>query len=293
MASTSNIAVTGATGAIGGRVARRLAERGVPQRLIVRDVSSAPDLHGAIAVQASSYADATAMRAALDGIHTVFLVSGRETEDRLHQHLAAVSAAHDAGVERVVYLSFVSAASDATFTLARQHNATEQAIDAAVPHWTSLRSNLYADFVPYFTGKDGVIRGPAGHGKVGWAPRDDIADVAVAVILSGDEHDHQTYTTTGARALSLDETTAVLSEVTGRVITYHDETIDEAWESRRHFGAPDWEVEAWVTTYVAIAKGEMDVVTDTVQRILGRPAAELDAFLRANPGLWQHLVTTT
>jgi hypothetical protein len=37
----------------------------------------------------------------------------------------------------------------------------------------------------------------------------------------------------------------------------------------------------------------MDVVTDTVQRILGRPAAELDAFLRANPGLWQHLVTTT
>ena len=107
MASTSNIAVTGATGAIGGRVARRLAERGVPQRLIVRDVSSAPGLPGAIAVQASSYADATAMRAALDGIHTLFLVSGRETEDRLHHHLAAVSAAHDAGVERVVYLSFV------------------------------------------------------------------------------------------------------------------------------------------------------------------------------------------
>lgn len=293
MASTGNIAVTGATGAIGGRVARRLAERGVPQRLIVRDPSSAPDLPAAIAVRASSYSDAPAMRAALDGIHTLFLVSGREDEDRLSQHLAAVSAAHDAGVERVVYLSFVSAAPDATFTFARHHYHTEQAIDAAIPHWTSLRSNLYADFVPYFTGKDGVIRGPAGDGKVGWVPRDDIADVAVAVMLSGDEHDHQTYTTTGARALSAEETAAVLSDVTGRAITFHDETIDEAYELRRPFGAPDWEVEGWVTTYLAIANGEMDVVTDTVPRILGRPAAELDAFLRVNPDLWQHLVTTT
>ena len=192
-----------------------------------------------------------------------------------------------------MYLSFVGAAPDATFTLARQHYATEQAIDAAVPHWTSLRSNLYADFVPYLTGKDGVIRGPAGSGKVGWATRDDIADVAVAVIMAGDEHDHQIYTTTGARALTLDETAAVLSEVIGRAITYHDETIDEAWESRRQFGAPDWEVEGWVTSYAAIANGEMNVVTDTVQRILGRPAAELDAFLRANPDLWQNLVTAT
>jgi uncharacterized protein YbjT (DUF2867 family) len=36
------IAVTGATGELGGRVARRLAERGVRQRLIVRDASRAP-----------------------------------------------------------------------------------------------------------------------------------------------------------------------------------------------------------------------------------------------------------
>ena len=99
MASTHDIAVTGATGALGGRVARRLAERGVAQRLIVRDVSAAPDLPNAVAAQALSYVDEGGMRAALDGIQTLFLVSGRESEDRLHQHLSAVSAAHDAGVQ--------------------------------------------------------------------------------------------------------------------------------------------------------------------------------------------------
>jgi NAD(P)H dehydrogenase (quinone) len=38
------IAVTGATGVVGGRVARRLADLGVAQRLVVRDPARAPDL---------------------------------------------------------------------------------------------------------------------------------------------------------------------------------------------------------------------------------------------------------
>ena len=38
------IAVTGATGGLGGRVAARLADHGVPQRLLVRDAARAPDL---------------------------------------------------------------------------------------------------------------------------------------------------------------------------------------------------------------------------------------------------------
>jgi uncharacterized protein YbjT (DUF2867 family) len=37
------IAVTGATGDLGGRVARELAARGVEQRLVVRDPTAAPN----------------------------------------------------------------------------------------------------------------------------------------------------------------------------------------------------------------------------------------------------------
>ena len=38
------VTVTGATGGVGGRVARALAERGLPLRLVVRDASRAPEL---------------------------------------------------------------------------------------------------------------------------------------------------------------------------------------------------------------------------------------------------------
>ena len=69
------IAVTGATGALGAAVARLLAEAGVEQRLVVRDASRAPRLPGA-EVAVASYADTEAMARALDGVRTLFLVSG-------------------------------------------------------------------------------------------------------------------------------------------------------------------------------------------------------------------------
>src|SRR6186997_145387 len=159
------IAVTGATGGLGGRVARRLAARGVFQRLVVRDPTRAPRLAGS-ELAVAGYHDPAAMRSAFAGIDTLLLVSAAESADRIQQHLAAVDAAVAAGVGRIVYTSFVGAAPDATFVLARHHWLTEERLrERGVPH-TILRDNLYQDVFPYFAGPDGVIRGPAGDGRV-------------------------------------------------------------------------------------------------------------------------------
>ena len=125
------IAVTGASGFVGGQVARALAARGLAPLLVVRDAARAPRLPGATVRVATGYGAAAEMRAALAGAETLFLVPAEESRDRADQHRAAVDAARDAGVERIVYLSFVGAAADATFTLVRDHWATEQHIRAA------------------------------------------------------------------------------------------------------------------------------------------------------------------
>ena len=98
------IAVTGATGALGGRVAARLAgAEGTGLRLVVRDASRAPDLPGAEVVEnPGGYADGAGFAAAPAGVHTVYLVSAAEAEDRLSQHHTAVDAAAAAGVQRIV-----------------------------------------------------------------------------------------------------------------------------------------------------------------------------------------------
>jgi NAD(P)H dehydrogenase (quinone) len=60
-------------------------------------------------------------------------------------------------------------------------------------------------------------------------------------------------------------------------------------DGRKRWGAPAWEVEGWVTSYTAVATGEMDIVSDAVETIIGRPAQDLESFLSANPALWEKL----
>jgi len=279
----ADVVVTGVTGGLGGRVARRLAEGGVGQRLVARDPGRAPELAGA-EVAAGSYDDRDSLRRAFAGAHTLFMVSASEDPDRLRLHANVVGAATDAGVERVVYTSFFGAAPDCTFTFGRDHWHTEELIRASGLRHTFLRDNLYLDFLPLMVGADGVIRGPAADGRVAAVARDDIADVAAAVLLAdGDRHDGRSYDLTGPEALTMAEVAQRLSELAGRTITYHPETLEEAYASRASYGAPDWEVAGWVTTYVAIANGELEAVGGDVAAVAGHPPMGLDDFLRRNP----------
>jgi NAD(P)H dehydrogenase (quinone) len=281
------IAITGASGGIGGRVARALASDGIPLRLVVRDAARAPGLDAQCAV--AEYRDGAAMRAAFDGAETVFLVSAAESADRLAEHLSAVDAAVAAGARHVVYLSFMGAAPDSVFTLARDHWATEERIRSTGAAHTFLRSCMYAEYVPGFASPEGVIRGPAGDGRAAFASRDDIADVAAAVLVDPQPHAGRTYDTTGPEALSLDDAAGVLSEAIGRDVVYEPETIEQAWASRRPSGAPDWEIEGWVTSYSAIAEGVLEAVSDTVQRVAGHAPRSLADVLREHPESTAHL----
>lgn len=284
------IGVTGASGAVGGRVASRLAEAGLAQRLVVRDLERAPRLPGAEAARAS-YDDAVAMRSALSGVSTLFLVSAKEAFRRVEQHTTAVDAAVAAGVERIIYLSFLAAAPDATFTFARDHFHTEEHVRATGIAHTFLRPSLYADLVPHWCGADGTIRGPAGDGRVAWVARDDLAAAATAVLTSRNgEHDGRTYDVTGPAAITLSETAEVLSIVAGRRIRYEQETLEEARASRAESGAPGWEIEGWVTSYAAIATGEMDVVSTAVRDLSGQSPLSLPGYLRRHPESYRHLV---
>ena len=281
--SVPAIAVTGSTGRLGGRVARRLAARGVPQKLLTRNPARAPRLPGSVAVR-GDYSDQDAVHEALAGTHTVFMVSASESADRLAQHKAFIDAVAEAGVRHLVYVSFYGAAPDATFTLARDHFHTEQHIRASGLAHTFLRDNFYAEFVPDLVGEDGVIRGPAGHGRAAYVSQDDIADAAAAVLFRPDDHAGLAYDLTGPESLTLDEAAAVLTEQLGRPVTYQQETAEEAYASRAVYDAPAWQLDAWVSTYSAIAAGELDGVSDAVPRLTGHPATPLADVLRAAQG---------
>ena len=92
----------GATGRLGGRVGRLLAERGLAQRLAVSRPDRAPELAGAVAVRCAD-GEPEQVEAFLEGVETVLMVSGSETPDRVEQHRTFIDTAAAAGVQRLVY----------------------------------------------------------------------------------------------------------------------------------------------------------------------------------------------
>jgi NAD(P)H dehydrogenase (quinone) len=288
--------------------------------LIVRDPARATHFPGAEIAPASSYLDGAAMRCALSGIEKVLLVSARDrfgvahisaknrvsppVYDRLQQHRAAVDAALDAGVKHILYLSMMSAAADATFILSRDHFSTEEYIRNSGVPFTFLRVCLYTDNVPQCVSADDVIRAPAGEGRSAWVTRDDIADVAAAV-LAGTGHLGQTYDITGPEALTMSETAEILSTAAKRKITYQPQTPQEArttrstsrlekFEAERRFltgrGLDDYEVEVFVTHFQQIATGALAEVSNIVPDLTGHAAQSLAQYLHQHPESYQHLL---
>ncbi|GAB3277290.1 SDR family oxidoreductase [Sinomonas notoginsengisoli] len=278
MSDSPTLGITGVTGTIGGQVARLLAEAGESLVLLARNQAKAPELPRAV-VRPADYGNRNLCEHSLEGIETLFMVSGRESENRMEEHHSFIDAAAAAGVRHIVYTSFMGAAPDATFTLARDHYATEEYIKAAGVSYTFLRDCLYLDFIDAMIGDDGVIRGPAANGAVAGVAQADVVACTVAVLRDPAAHAGVTYTLTGPEALTMAQIAHIVSTVRGTHVTFHNETIPEAYDSRRKWPAPEWQYDAWVSTYTAIAAGEMEHVTDDVETLTGRRPLSLKDVL--------------
>jgi uncharacterized protein YbjT (DUF2867 family) len=146
--------------------------------------------------------------------------------------------------------------------------------------FTFLRDNFYSDLLPHFADSHGVIRGPAGDGRVAAVARADVADAAVAVLRSPPEHAGAAYMLSGPEALTLTEVAARAGAVLGRELRFEDETVEQAYASRKAaYGAEDWQLDAWVSTYTAIRDGSCAEVTGDVERVTGHPARTLEQAL--------------
>ena len=223
--------------------------------------------------------------------------------DRLQEQITAIDAAVAAGVRHIVYLSFLGAAENAVFVLNRDHYLTEQYIKKSGLSYTFLRPCLYMDNIPLRVSRDGIIRAPAGKGRAAWVTRDDIADMAAAV-LTGKGHENKTYDVTGPEALTMAETAEIIGAAAGKSVRYIAQTpeetrrlhnasgMDNFEEERRKLtgqGLEKEEVEIWVTHYTQIAAGALDVVSDSVSKLTGHKAQSLAEYLQKHPESYNYI----
>lgn len=285
--SHRTIGLLGSTGHLGTRVARLLDHSGVGHILFARQPDSrrVPRTASTLEVRPAQYNGSEGLRGAFAGINTLFMISATESPERLRLHATVIEAAAAAGVEHLVYTSFMGAAPDATFTFARDHFATEQLLRstraAGGPEFTALRNSFYQDVLPEFVGPDGALRGPAGQGRVSAVARDDVAAVAARILQDPSAHAGQILEITGREALTLEEVAAIITEESGRPVRYVEETVEQAYASRAGYNAQQWQLDAWVSTYTAMAAGEVSTISTTVKDITGRDPRTFRDLLRS------------
>ncbi|MCB4931919.1 SDR family oxidoreductase [Streptococcus mutans] len=273
------IGIIGVTGKLGSKVAQLISEQGISARHLARNPQRAALYDNAELVQAAFENSLEAVEA-LKGIDVLLMVSASESPNRLQQHFAFLDAAHEAGVKHIVYTSFYNAATEATFTLARDHAKTEKYIKERGFTYTFLRDNFYLDFFLDLCLNNGEIRGPAGNGKVSAVARQDVSEVATTILAKPDKWKNQLLNMTGPADLSMADIVHFVSEQKGEIIPYIDESIEEAYVSRKAWPAQDWEYDAWVSTYIAIKEGKQAGVSSDIERVLGRPATSLEQLVK-------------
>ena len=266
------IGITGVTGKLGSYVADLVNQQGISSIHLARSPERAK-VYASAEIRKMVYANTPEVVEALKGIDVLLMVSARENPERVEEHKIFLDAAKLA-------TSFYGADEKATFTLSRDHAQTEAYIKKLGFTYTFLRDNFYLDFFIDIALENGEIRGPAGRGLVSAVARKDTSTVAAEILLNPKEWENQTLNLTGPEDLSMEEIVALLSKETGKTIAYVDESVEEAYESRKKWPAQTWEYDAWVSTYTAIKVGEQAGVSTDIEKVLGHPASSLLDILR-------------
>ena len=272
------IAVTGVTGNLGGMVSGLCKKNGIEVRNLARNVEKAEKI-GFSNVFKSSYDKSEDTVKSLEGIEVLFMVSGSENPNRIQQHKDFIDVAKIAGVSHIIYLSFYNASKNSIFTLGRDHYATEEYIKENGFKYTFLRDNFYVDFFVDLCREYSEIKGPAGNGKVSAVVRSDVSEVAAKILENPGKWENQTLNMTGPEELSMAEIVKAVSEYFGKEIKYIEETVEEAYESRKIWKAEQWEYDSWVSTYTAIAENEQSGISNDIEKVLGRKATSLVEYL--------------
>ena len=272
------IAVTGVTGNLGGMVSGLCKKNGIEVRNLARNVEKAEKI-GFSNVFKSSYDKSEDTVKSLEGIEVLFMVSGSENPNRIQQHKDFIDVAKIVGVSHIIYLSFYNASKNSIFTLGRDHYATEEYIKENGFKYTFLRDNFYVDFFVDLCREYSEIKGPAGNGKVSAVVRSDVSEVVAKILENPGKWENQTLNMTGPEELSMAEIVKAVSEYFGKEIKYIEETVEEAYESRKIWKAEQWEYDSWVSTYTAIAENEQSGISNDIEKVLGRKATSLVEYL--------------
>lgn len=281
------ILVTGAAGNVGREVVRLLRAAGHDAVAADLDETRVRDALGpGVPFRLLDFTRPCTFAAALRGMRAVFLLRPPAIAS-VKRHVAPfIDAARDAGVAGITFISVQGVERNRMVP----HWRIEQAIRRSGIPFTFIRPGFYMQNLSTTHRRDIAERGellvPAGPGKAAYVDARDVAAAAV-VTLTADGHAGQAYEVTGPEALDSWQVADTLSRVLGRPVRYDAPSPLAFWRRMRSYGHPRGFVAVMVALYTVIRLGKGGDVTSELPRLLGRPPADLESFVRENAAAWR------
>lgn len=272
------ILVIGGKGTTGSRVADRLASSGAEVVIGTRSPSGRHDRY-------FDWADAGSLLA-FDGCSAVYVVAPTDRTDHLDVMRPLLEGAMARKVRRFVLLSSSLLERDGPMM-----GGVHAWLADNAPEWAALRPSWFmqnfSDGPHARTIRDeNAIYSATGSARVGFIDADDIAAAAVACLTSAQPLDDDRVLT-GPETLSYEDTTRILSEVTGRTIRHvalSGSALAERFEAQ---GLPPEYARILAGLDEAIRTGVEDRTTDGVTRLTGNAPEPFRAFAERHSERWR------
>jgi NAD(P)H dehydrogenase (quinone) len=193
-----------------------------------------------------------------------------------------IQAAKEAGVQQIFYTSIVEADKELS-PLSPDHAATEKLIKNSGVSYTIYRNTFYMEFLPLFLA-DALETGhwafPSDGNAINLALRSEMAEALANGLAKTEEHKNSIYEITSAQAYTLEEIADMLSEASGKEISYSDISVSEFEQALTEAGLPKEQIAMSVMTANTFANGALDFTFDDMEQLLGRKPKGLDRYIK-------------
>ncbi|WP_322419432.1 NmrA/HSCARG family protein [Mesorhizobium huakuii] len=287
------ILVTGSTGTIGSQVLAHLQGRNVEVRALTRSPETAQLPAGVTAVR-GDLADPDSVRAALQGVSTLFLLAPN-VADELTQAMLTLTVAREAGVKGIVYLSVFGGDSYADVPHFAGKYTVERMIEALDLPATILRP-------AYFIQNDlrqkdlllnvRVYGAPIGSKGISMVDIRDIGEAAAIELVRREQAatplGRETYALVGPDSLTGEGIAAIWSEALGRSIHHGGDDL-VVMEQRTKTMLPAWHALDLRLMFSRYQTEGAVATADDIERLtklLGHAPRSYAAFARDAAAQW-------
>jgi uncharacterized protein YbjT (DUF2867 family) len=279
------ILVTGATGTVGSEVVKQLSSTGQKVRASVHSTTrvTSNDKLKDVELIEMDYNKPENLITAFKGADKLYLLTPASPKAA---ELAAnlVKAAKKNGIKHIVKQSIMAADSELDVAHLHLHRQAEKMIEESGIPFTFLRLNDFMqNFVNFYSPtikSNNALYLPAEDAKVSFVDVRDIAATAVKTLTDDGKHIDKAYTITGPEALSYSRAAEILSNVTGKKISYVNVSEEDTRVGLKAMGWDDWLVNTTLQLFDLYRKGYASRVSSEVEEILGRRPTSFTQFAK-------------